>query len=73
MRHRLVPRHEVLSKEEAEKLLKFYNVTKNEIPRIKKTDPALKDMDVKVGDIIKITRESPTSGVAIYYRVVIEG
>jgi len=62
-----------LSKEEAEKLLKFYNVTKNEIPRIKKTDPALKDMDVKVGDIIKITRESPTSGVAIYYRVVIEG
>lgn len=73
MENRLVPKHEVLNEKEAEEILKFYNVTHDEIPRIKKSDSALKGMDVKVGDIIKITRKSPTAGDAIYYRVVIEG
>ena len=33
-------------------------------------DPAIVDLKPKAGDVIKITRESQTAGVAVYYRVV---
>ncbi|RLI90062.1 MAG: DNA-directed RNA polymerase subunit H [Candidatus Altiarchaeales archaeon] len=69
----LVPKHEVLSGKDTERLLEFYNVTRSELPKIRKDDPALKGLGAKVGDIIKITRKSPSAGTAFYYRVVIEG
>jgi DNA-directed RNA polymerase subunit H len=69
----LVPKHEILKGKEAEKILNFYKVTSNELPRIQKDDPAIKDMNPKVGDIIQITRKSQSAGTALYYRVVIEG
>jgi len=69
----LVPKHEVLSDKEAERLLELYNVTRDKLPKIRKDDPALRGLGAKVGDIIKITRKSPSAGTAFYYRVVIEG
>ncbi|MEM2918308.1 MAG: DNA-directed RNA polymerase subunit H [Candidatus Altiarchaeota archaeon] len=72
MKNILVPKHEVLSAEEAERVLQNYNVTREEMPKIKIHDPGIKGLNAKVGDIIKITRNSPTAGEAIYYRVVIE-
>lgn len=68
----LVPKHELLSKEEKEELLKKYNVSTKQLPKIKKTDPAIKEMDLKIGEIVKITRNSETAGEAIYYRCVID-
>ncbi len=73
MENILVPKHEVLSGKDTERLLEFYNVTRSELPKIRKDDPALKGLGAKVGDIIKITRKSPSAGTAFYYRVVIEG
>ena len=70
-RNILVPKHEVLNAEEANRVLKSYGVTRDEMPKIKIDDPAIKDMKVKIGDIIKITRKSKTAGESIYYRVVI--
>lgn len=72
MKNLLVPKHEVLSAEEAECVLQIYNVTREEMPKIKIHDPGIKGLNAKIGDIIKITRKSPTAGEAIYYRVVIE-
>jgi len=70
--HILVPKHEKLDEEKAEKLLQKYNITKLQLPRIPKKDPVLKDMsDIKVGDVIKITRNSGTAGKSFFYRVVI--
>jgi len=70
--HVLVPKHEVLPKEEAREVLERYKVAPHQLPLIKSTDPAAKAIGAKHGDIIKITRNSPTAGKAIAYRYVIE-
>ena len=72
MENTLVPKHEILKEKDAEKILETYNITANELPRIKNDDPAIKELEPKVGAIIKITRNSPSAGTAVYYRVVIE-
>lgn len=69
----LVPNHEILDSESAEELLKKLHATRDELPKIKASDPALSKIKPNVGDIIKITRKNPSIGGAIYYRVVIEG
>lgn len=69
--HMLVPKHTKLSEKEKEQLLKEFNITTKQLPKIKKKDPAIKHLDVKINDIIKIERKSPTSGKTTYYRVVI--
>lgn len=68
--HILIPKHELLSEEEIKELLARFKITKNDLPKIKKNDPALKKLKVKIDDVIKITRISPTAGETVYYRVV---
>ncbi len=73
LNHELVPKHEILSEEEAKKLLEELNITKKQLPRIYASDPVAKILGAKPGDIIRITRKSPTAGESIYYRVVVKG
>lgn len=70
--HQLVPKHEVLSEKDSEKALKKFKITKDQLPKILITDPAVKRIGAKVGDIVKITRKSPTAGVSEIYRLVID-
>ncbi len=70
--HELVPKHELLSKEEAEKLLKKLNIYPEQLPWIKKSDPAAVAIGAKPGDIVKIIRKSPTAGETVVYRYVID-
>ena len=70
IKHDLVPEHIKLSEKEKEKILKDHNITIKELPRILKDDPAIKHLNAKVGDVIKIKRKSRTAGESIYYRVV---
>jgi DNA-directed RNA polymerase subunit H len=72
MSHELVPKHEVLSESEGEKVLEMFKLTKDQLPKILISDPCAKRISAKVGDIIKITRESPTAGLSEFYRVVID-
>jgi DNA-directed RNA polymerase subunit H len=72
-KHELVPKHEILSEEEKEKLLKKYGITIRDLPRIFLSDPAIKDLNPKIGDVVKITRKSKTAGESVYYRVVVRG
>jgi DNA-directed RNA polymerase subunit H (RpoH/RPB5) len=69
--HHLVPKHLILSSEESEELLKEYHVEPHHLPRIKASDPAVFLIGGKPGDIVRITRESPTSGIHITYRHVV--
>ena len=69
-KHVLVPKHAKLSEKEKDELFKRYNITLRELPKILKDDPALASLDVKPGDVIKITRKSPTAGESVFYRGV---
>ncbi|NHW88702.1 MAG: DNA-directed RNA polymerase subunit H [Archaeoglobi archaeon] len=70
--HILVPKHEILKEEEVEELLNLLGVKKEQLPKIKASDPIVKEIGAKPGDVIKITRKSLTAGVSIFYRLVVE-
>ncbi|MCX6747251.1 MAG: DNA-directed RNA polymerase subunit H [Candidatus Pacearchaeota archaeon] len=63
--HILQPKHVKLSEKESEELLKQFNVSKAQLPKILSTDAALPE-GCNVGDIIKIERKS-----GVYFRVVV--
>ncbi|HEX2168793.1 MAG TPA: DNA-directed RNA polymerase subunit H [Nitrososphaera sp.] len=71
--HIYQPKHEILPKDESEEILKKYNAKPSQLPYIMISDKALEDLEVRPGDIIKITRKSPTAGESVYYRYVVEG
>ncbi len=71
--HELVPKHEILQKDEQQKLLEQYRVRPYQLPRIKTSDPAVKAIGARAGDIVRIIRDSTTAGKYVAYRYVVEG
>lgn len=72
-KHKFVPKHVILNEKQTGELLQQYNITLNQLPRILTSDPMVEKLEAKVGDVIKITRTSPTAGTISYYRVVVKG
>lgn len=71
-KHSLIPRHTKLGEKQKEKLLQDYKISITDLPRIIKSDPAIQSLDVKPGDVVKITRNSMTAGESVFYRVVVD-
>ncbi|WP_299273843.1 DNA-directed RNA polymerase subunit H [Halovenus sp.] len=69
--HTLVPDHNLLEEGELEEVLEEYNIQKTDLPKIKRTDPAL-TKEAEVGDVVKIVRDSRTTDEAVVYRLVVE-
>ena len=70
--HEAVPEHRKMDEEEVEELLERFDIEKEDLPKIKDNDAALKNMEIEIGDVIEIIRDSPTAGEAEYYRRVVE-
>jgi len=73
MDHELVPKHEIVSPEEAVRILKELGVKPENLPWIRASDPVAREIGARPGDIIRIERKSPTSGKIIVYRFVVAG
>lgn len=71
--HELVPKHILLKDEEKNEVLKKYGVSLKQLPRIVLTDPAIKNMNPKIGDVVKIVRESKTAKETVFYRAIVRG
>ena len=69
--HELVPDHNVLDDSEIEDVMQEYNIRKTDLPKIKRTDPALPSA-AEVGDVVEIVRDSRTTDRAVVYRLVVE-
>jgi len=69
--HELVPEHTIVEESVLEEVLEEYDINRTDLPKIKRTDPALPE-DAEVGDVIKIVRDSRTTDRAIVYRLVVE-
>jgi len=76
LEHELVPEHYLVPAEEEAKVLEALKAKKENLPKIRKSDPVLRVLERKyghipVGSLIKIVRKSPTAGRIVVYRVVI--
>lgn len=76
--HFMVPEHTILEPKEAEGVLKQYKIVRDQLPKIKQSDPCIRALEAKgdntdQGRIVRIRRKSDTAGEAIAYRVIIEG
>jgi DNA-directed RNA polymerase subunit H (RpoH/RPB5) len=69
----LVPKHILLSDEEAKNILIEYKINKENLPRILSGDRIAKYYNIKPGQIVKIIRPSITAGEEILYRVCVNG
>jgi DNA-directed RNA polymerase I, II, and III subunit RPABC1 len=69
-KHRLIPKHVMLNETEKREVLTTYDCRDTQIPRMVTTDFIARYYGAKAGDMFKIYRPSPSSGVYITYRVV---
>jgi DNA-directed RNA polymerase subunit H len=72
MKHVLVPPHEKVAPAEVTELLKSMYAKKSQLPLIRfHEDPIARLLGLVPGDVVKITRPSPTAGECIMYRVCV--
>ena len=65
-----MPKIEVLGDNEVSQLLAGLNCGKQELPLIMLSDAGLKGIEVKPGDVVRITRDEKKK--FFYYRLVVE-
>ncbi len=70
--HVMVPEHHVMTREEVDDLLLKYKINYSQLPKIYHDDPAVKTIDGKVNDVIRIVRNSQTAGRAESFRMVVK-
>ena len=69
LEHKLVPEHRLLSPDEADEVLKGLKVTRDQLPKIRKTDPVIRVLEkihgpIEEGRIVRVLRLNQTAGVS---------
>ena len=68
--HEMVPPHRVLFQDEKDIIYKKYYITSDkELPEISRFDPVALAMGIRPGELVEITRSSPTAITTKYYRL----
>ena len=68
--HEMQPTFRILSNDEKQEIMKRYNIVKDkEFPDISRFDPVSQAIGVRPGQLIEITRSSPTAVKSLYYRI----
>ena len=75
LRHVLVPEHHLLSEEDADAVLARKGMTRDQLPKIRKSDPGIKVLEtihgpIDEGRVIKVVRKSETAQEFVAYRLV---
>ncbi|MCG3258179.1 MAG: hypothetical protein H7644_00370 [Candidatus Heimdallarchaeota archaeon] len=70
--HAMVRQHVMLKSPEIKYFLERYQIEKHQIPKILESDAAVKAIQAKPGDVIKIVRNPDMGENGSYYRVVIK-
>ena len=76
--HELVPAHHLLSEDEAKAVLVALKIDKDQLPKVRRSDPCIRLLEdkygpIKEGRIVKVIRRSPTAGTSVAYRLVVRG
>ena len=70
LKHSMVPKHTILSKENAKQFKKDFNILNDDqIPDISYFSPVSLVLGIRPKDIVKIERKSPTSVSSNFYRI----
>jgi DNA-directed RNA polymerase subunit H len=72
LKHVLVPKHEIVPQKEEQAIMERFNmIAKSKFPLIRfHVDPIIRLLGGVPGNLIKITRPSPSAGVYEFYRLV---
>ncbi|MDD4308048.1 MAG: DNA-directed RNA polymerase subunit H [Thermoplasmata archaeon] len=79
LEHDNVPEHHLVEVDDEQKILNQYSVGKDQLPKIRKSDPCIKlleearGVDIEEGRLIRVVRTHSVSGVSVAYRVVVRG
>ncbi|MFA4935067.1 MAG: DNA-directed RNA polymerase subunit H [Candidatus Methanoperedens sp.] len=71
LKHKMVPHHEILNEDDIKKIVSEYNIEKEQLPKIRISDPVAVEVKASVGDVVRVNRDSPIAGKSFFYRLVI--
>ena len=70
LKHDIVPQHKILNNDEKKEIYEKFKITKDkEMPEISRFDPVAKAIGLRPGELCEITRPTPNSIKAKYYRL----
>lgn len=74
-KHRLVPRHEVIKSEGeiADIIARYHLRSRYQLPLITSTDPIARFLGLQPGQVVRISRASPSSGTYLLFRCCQKG
>lgn len=76
LEHKHVPEHRLLTPQEADDVLARLRITRDQLPKIRKTDPVIRLLErvhgeIAEGSLVRVFRLTQTAGVSEAYRLVV--